>query len=181
MRPFCRLSLRPRQIVVDAESEQLSGPVGDDVEHIIQSLLVHKRHRRTVRTASPALSAGKGTFDVRLKEGVWLTICMLSYVSIVGACEEVAKVQGFFKKPESGGRWSKEYFDKCVRVPWEPCPGAGGVSELRSELLDADQARRVQETSKRKGSLRAKEASHQEGRRGEVRLRDVLPGVQSSE
>ena len=82
---------------------------------------------------APALSVGKDKFDVRWKEGVWLGIKAESGESSIGTGEGV--------KPENGGRWDKEDFDKFRGAPWEPYPGAGGEFELKSKVrLPADPA-----------------------------------------
>jgi hypothetical protein len=49
------------------------------------------------------------------------------------------KERDFRRKPENGGRWRVEDFDKFVAVPWEPYPGAKGGYELRPKVrLPAD-------------------------------------------
>ncbi len=45
-----------------------------------------------------------------------------------------ARARVFKRKPENGGRWSKDDFDKFVGAPWEPDPGAEGGCELRSKV-----------------------------------------------
>ena len=46
--------------------------------------------------------------------------------SIVGTSEGVVEAGDFRRRPENGGRWSAEEFDKFVGVPWGPRPGAKG-------------------------------------------------------
>ncbi len=58
----------------------------------------------------------KDKFDARWTEGVWLGISLESGESVIGT-EEVAKARHFRRKPENGGRWSLENFDKFVGVP----------------------------------------------------------------
>ena len=72
------------------------------------------------------MSVGKDKFDVRWKEGVWLGIKAESGESLIGTGEGVVKARDFRRKPENGGRWSKEDFDEFRGVPWEPYSGAGG-------------------------------------------------------
>jgi hypothetical protein len=87
------------------------------------------------------LSVGKDKFKVRWTGGVWLGIKAESGESLIGTGERVAKAKGFRKKPENGGRWNKEDFDKFRGVPWELYPGAGGGFEVKSKMrLPADPA-----------------------------------------
>ncbi len=44
--------------------------------------------------------------------------------SLIGAGEGVVKAKDFMRKPENGGRWKAEDFDKFVDSPWGPYPGA---------------------------------------------------------
>ena len=49
------------------------------------------------------------------------------------------KARDFRRKPENGGRWNVQDFDKFVGVPWEPYPGMKGGFELKSKVrLPAD-------------------------------------------
>ncbi len=81
---------------------------------------------------APALCVGKDNLGTRWKEGVWLSVKAESGESFVGTSAGVVKASGFRRKPESGGRLSKEDFDKFRGVPWEPYPGSGGACEIRS-------------------------------------------------
>ncbi len=44
------------------------------------------------------------------------------------------KARDFRRAPENGGRCSAEDCDKCVGVPWEPCPEANGGYQLMSKV-----------------------------------------------
>ena len=49
------------------------------------------------------------------------------------------KARDFRRKPEHGGRWNAQDFDKFVGVHWEPYPGMKGGFELKSKVrLPAD-------------------------------------------
>ncbi len=67
---------------------------------------------------APAMSVGKGNFEVSWKEGAWLGVRIESGESAIGASEGVVTARGIGRKPENGGRWSKEDFDKLVGLPW---------------------------------------------------------------
>ncbi len=54
--------------------------------------------------------------------------------SILGTEEGEVNARDFRRKPENGGRWSVEDFDKFKGVPWEPGPGAEGGYELKSKV-----------------------------------------------
>ncbi len=96
----------------------------------------------------PALSAGRDKFDVRWREGVWLGIRMESEESIIGTSEGVVKARDFRRKPENGGRWSKEGFNSFVGLPWEPYPGAGGGFEIKSKVRLPTSGEQFTETAK---------------------------------
>ncbi len=59
---------------------------------------------------------------------------MESGESLIGTGEGVVKARDFRRKAENGGRWITVDFDKFVRVPWEPYPGAKGGFEMRSKV-----------------------------------------------
>ena len=46
----------------------------------------------------------------------------------------MVKARDFRRKAINGGRWSEESFNKFVGVPWEPYPGAGGGTEIKSKV-----------------------------------------------
>ncbi len=65
----------------------------------------------------------------------------------------MAKARDFRRKPENGGWWSAEDFDKFVGVPWEPYPGVKGGHELSSKVrLSADPSE-ITKTVNGKGEL----------------------------
>jgi len=82
----------------------------------------------------PANSVGKNKFETRWREGVWLGVRMESGEAIIGTSEGVLKARDFRRKPENGGRWNKDDFNKFVGVPWELYPGIKGSVEIRSKV-----------------------------------------------
>ncbi len=83
---------------------------------------------------TPALWAGRDKLDSTWRGGVWLGVKLESGESIIGTSEGVVKARGFRRKPEKGGRWKVEDFDKFVGAPWEPYLGAKGGYELKSKV-----------------------------------------------
>ncbi len=71
----------------------------------------------------PAVSAGKGKFVVRWKEGLRLRIRAESGEFAIGTREGAVKAPDVRRRPESGGTWSKDDFDEFVGVPWDPYAG----------------------------------------------------------
>ncbi len=105
---------------------------------------------------TPAMSAGRDKFDVRWREGVWLGIELERGESVISTKEGVVKPRDFRRKPENGGRWSVEDFDKFVGVAWEPYPGAKGGCELRSKVrLPIDRARSQERSRERQRERRS--------------------------
>ncbi len=70
------------------------------------------------------MSAGKDKLDV------WLGVRLESGEPLIGTSEGVAKARDFSRKPENGGRWGAQVFDKFVGAPWEPHPGTKGGLDL---------------------------------------------------
>ncbi len=73
-------------------------------------------------------------FDARWKKGAWLGVRLERGESLIGTSQGVAKARHVRRKPETGGRWSAQDFDKFVGVPWGPRPGAKGGFELRAKV-----------------------------------------------
>ncbi len=118
---------------------------------------------------APALSVGEDKFGARWKEGAWLGIKAESGESLIGASEGVVGARDFRRKPENGGRWSKEDFEKFRGVSWEPCSGADdGLSRMQScpQRDDGDEPlgrvqrkihRRTEESRRREAGARNRE------------------------
>jgi hypothetical protein len=83
---------------------------------------------------TPANSAGEDKFDVRWLERVWLGVRVESGESIIGTDRGVVKARDFRRKPLNGGRLCEEKFNKFVGVPWEPYPGAGGGTDIKTKV-----------------------------------------------
>ncbi len=127
------------------------------------------------------MSAGKGKFDARWKEGVWLGVRAESGESLIGTDEGVANARDFRRNAENGGRWSSIDFDKFVGAHWEPCPGAKGGFELRSKVRRP--AERAEFTEIVKGKMRFYEEQIPITKRGlgDVRVCSRSPRVESGE
>ncbi len=54
--------------------------------------------------------------------------------SIIGTPEGVVKARDFRRRRENGGRWRNDGIDGFKGAPWEPYPGAGGGSEIKSKV-----------------------------------------------
>jgi hypothetical protein len=81
-----------------------------------------------------AASVGKNKFDARWMDGVGLWIKLEGGEPIIGTADGVVKARDFRRKPGEGGRCSNDGIEGFNGVPWEPHPGAGGGSEIKSKV-----------------------------------------------